>query len=152
MKVRSWPSQVPVRESSFVGAFIWNRTGAPLRSRVGWEWMVHGRAGEGTVVKTENKMASMREQFASVLRDAGFRLCVTDEGVRRHTSWCRQMSSVDICFSVTLRAGYNPGDWDLAVISAVGKMPLGFAFAGRTKASVATRERACVRACNIRGF
>ena len=89
---------MPVRESNFAGALTWNRTGAPFSRRVGWEWMVQARAGEGTDVKTKHKMARISEQFAVVPRGARLRLCETDEGVRLHTScWrCRQMSSVDI--------------------------------------------------------
>jgi hypothetical protein len=63
---------------------------------VGWEWIVQGTAGEGTEVKTKHNVARIREQFAVVPRGARLRLCETDEGVRRHTSWCRQMGSVDI--------------------------------------------------------
>ena len=92
---------MPVRDSSFIGAFTWNRTGAPFSRRVGWEWTVQGRAKEGIDVRTESKMASISEQFAVVPRGARLRLCETDEGVRRHTSCvrCRHMSSVDIALA-----------------------------------------------------
>jgi len=46
LKVSWWPSQVPLRDASFTGAWTLKRTGAPLRSFGGWAWTVQGVAAD----------------------------------------------------------------------------------------------------------